>query len=102
MSVRHRNWQTEKTREKIRVTQLIRRLEKFALGEKDDQNLDIDMSPAQVKAAQAVIDKALPSLASVDQTVENVAPQSEEEMMAQLKEMVAKNPALKDLLLRNN
>ena len=50
----------------MRVSALVRRLQKFALGEKDDQGLVIDMSPAQVAATLGLLKKSLPDLSSVE------------------------------------
>lgn len=46
------------TREKIRTTQLVNRLEKHALGE-------ISMEPTQVRAIEVLLRKSLPDLSSV-------------------------------------
>lgn len=50
-----------KTRERIRTSQLINRLEKFVLNENE-----VVLSPAQVTAALGLIKKTLPDLAQVD------------------------------------
>lgn len=49
------------TREKIRTSQLINRLEKHAFGE-------VDLTPTQVRAIEVLIKKTLPDLASVELT----------------------------------
>ena len=49
----------EDTRAKIQTSQLINRLLKHVLGE-------IDMSPSQVRSAEILLSKTLPSLTSVD------------------------------------
>lgn len=54
-----------RTREKIRTSQLINRLEKFVLNEDE-----VSLSPAQVSAALGLIKKTLPDLAQVDSTVD--------------------------------
>ena len=55
-----------KTRDKIRTSQLINRLEKFVLSEVDEScGEKVDLSPAQVSAALGLIKKTLPDLASV-------------------------------------
>lgn len=46
------------TRERIRTTQLINRLEKHALGE-------IAMEPTQVRAIEVLLKKSLPDLSSI-------------------------------------
>lgn len=61
MAVRKHLSHDAKTREKIRTSQLINRLEKFVLNEDG-----IDLSPAQVSAALGLIKKTLPDLSQVD------------------------------------
>lgn len=56
------------------------------------------MSQGQIKAIQILLDKSLPSMSSVDQTVEQVEPRTEEQMMEELREAIARNPSLKELL----
>lgn len=48
----------QKTREKIRTSQLINRLEKSAFGE-------IELTPQQIKSIEILLKKALPDLASI-------------------------------------
>ena len=95
---RHRKYQTENTREKIKVSYYINRLHQFIAGEKDSQGMIPDLSQGQIKAIQILLDKSLPSLSSVDQTVEQVQERTEDQMMDELREMIAKNPSLKDIL----
>ena len=55
----------KKLRDQIRTTQIIKRLEAFALGETDLQTKDlrpVEMSPAQVSAALGLMRKSLPDL----------------------------------------
>lgn len=53
--------------DKIRTSQLVNRLEGFALNELDPQSdKPIDMSPAQVKAAIALLKKTMPDLSSIE------------------------------------
>ena len=98
IGVRKRKYQTESTREKIRTTQLVNRLSQFIFGEKDTNGNVPDLSQGQIKAIQILLDKSLPSLSSVDQTVEQVQERTEDQMMDELREMIAKNPSLKDIL----
>lgn len=49
------------TREKIRTSQLINRLEKHAFGE-------IELTQTQVRAIEILIKKTLPDLASIEHT----------------------------------
>ena len=46
------------TRDRIKTTQLVKRLEKHALGE-------IEMEPTQVRAIEVLLKKSLPDLSSV-------------------------------------
>lgn len=55
----------DSTRHKIKVTQLLNRLQDFASGKKG-----VDMSPAQVNAALGVLRKALPDMQAVEQKTE--------------------------------
>lgn len=54
--------QAESTREKIRASQLIKRLQKHARGE-------IEMSATQIRAAETCLKYALPALQSVEMDV---------------------------------
>ena len=51
----------DKTREKIKVTQIVNRLNKYANGELTDD----DVSSGQIKAMEILLRKALPDLSSV-------------------------------------
>ena len=104
MAARKRNWIDPKTREKIKTTKIIQRLQMFALGEVDpctttlDENGErkkVHMSPAQVKAAQILIDKNLPSLTAADISVTQEMPESKAEVFAQLKAALGEELALK-------
>ena len=98
MTTRIRKYQTEKTKEKIRTTQLVNRLQQYVFGENDHLGKVPDLSQGQIKAIQILLDKSLPSMSSVDQKVEQVEPRTEEQMMEELREMIARNPALKEVL----
>lgn len=98
---RHRKYQTESTREKIKTAYYINRLHQFISGEPDSSGKVVELSQSQVKAIQILMDKSLPSLSSVDQTVEQVVERSEEDMMTELREMIAKNPELAKMLRLN-
>jgi len=50
-----------RTREKIKISQLINRLQAHANGE-------VDMSPTQVRAAEVLLKKTLPDLAQLQHT----------------------------------
>lgn len=94
--VRKRNWVDPKTREKIKTTQLINRLQKFALGEKEyGSDKPIQMSAAQVKAAQALINKTLPDLSSSEITNYQENTLTKEEMYENLVKVVGREMAQK-------
>lgn len=71
MAVRKHLSHDTKTREKIRTSQLINRLEKFVLSEADGANGKVELTPAQVTAALGLIKKTLPDLAQVDGNMEH-------------------------------
>ena len=57
----------ERTRAKIRTSQLLNRLEMFALGLPDPaarNGKPVDMTPSQVEAAKTLLRKTLPDLSS--------------------------------------
>jgi hypothetical protein len=56
--------QDERTRSAIRTTQLVKRLQAFALSETDDANQKVEMTADQVRAALGLIKKTLPDLTS--------------------------------------
>lgn len=101
MAARKRNWQTNKTREKIRDTirtkQLVERLEAHALCENPDKEIkDLKtgelraphkMTPSQIKAAQVLLDRTMPVLSSAEIT-ETTEQQSPEAMLAMLEGML--------------
>lgn len=62
--------QQEQVRSAIRATQLVKRLQFFALGERDPANPDVDviMSPEQIRSADIVLKKAVPDLKAVEMT----------------------------------
>lgn len=55
------------TREKIKTSQLINRLNAFALSELDPTSGEpVQMSSAQVKAAETLLDRVLPKMQSIE------------------------------------
>jgi hypothetical protein len=67
MAARLNPHQTERAKEAIQTTQLCKRLNAFALSELDAQTgKPVEMSPAQVKAAVALLKKTLPDLQSIE------------------------------------
>lgn len=59
MAARKRKWQTDKTREKIKVAQLINRLNDIALAK-------VEATPQQVTAIKIALGKILPDLTEKD------------------------------------
>lgn len=101
MAPRKRNWIDPKTREKIKTTKIIQRLQAYALGEKEDkanakgEYKDIEMSPAQVKAAHILINKRLPDLTAADINHTQDMPESKQEVYEKLVEALGEELALK-------
>lgn len=57
--------QQEQTRAAIQTTQLIKRLQHFALAEKDEQNASVEIDAGRLKAIEILLRKSLPDLSSV-------------------------------------
>lgn len=57
--------QQEQTRNAIRTTQLIKRLQWYALGETDDQGAIVDLDANKLRAIDILLKKVLPDLAAV-------------------------------------
>lgn len=56
----------DKTRDKIRTSQLLNRLHAYALSEDDPQTgKSVELSSAQVKAIEVLLRKSLPDLQSI-------------------------------------
>ena len=60
--------QQEQTRAAIQTTQLVKRLQHFALAEKDEQGALVDIDPVRLKAIEILLRKSLPDLSSVTLT----------------------------------
>jgi hypothetical protein len=60
--------QQEKTRAAIKTTQLVKRLQHFALAEKDEQGADVEIDPSRLKAIEVLLRKSLPDLSAVTLT----------------------------------
>ena len=97
MAARKRTWTDPKTREKIRTTKLLQRLQSYALGEDEPgtPGKKIEMSASQVKAAQVLINKRLPDLTAADINVNKDMPENKEEIFAQLVDKLGEELALK-------
>lgn len=57
--------QQEQTREAIRTTQLVKRLQWYALAEKDDQGALVEIDSGRLKAIEILLRKTLPDLAAM-------------------------------------
>tara|TARA_R110002094_G_scaffold63949_3_gene74176 strand:- start:1368 stop:1592 length:225 start_codon:yes stop_codon:yes gene_type:complete len=55
----------ERARQSIQITQIINRLQNYALGLKDFRGNEIIMSRSQIKAAFVLLNKRLPDLKAV-------------------------------------
>lgn len=68
MAARTNLRQQEQTREAIKTTQLVKRLQFFALGEKDEAGNVVDLDAGRLKAIEVLLRKSLPDLSSVTLT----------------------------------
>lgn len=59
MAARIKNYHIEETRQKIRVSQLLNRLQNHADGE-------VDLTPTQLRAVEILLKKSLPDLSSIE------------------------------------
>lgn len=66
--------QQEQTRSAIKTTQLVKRLQCFALGEMDDAGNNVDLDPNRLKAIEVLLRKALPDLSSITLTGDDENP----------------------------
>ena len=57
--------QQDQTRSAIQTTQLVKRLQCFALGEKDDADNAVDLDPNRLKAIEILLRKSLPDLSAI-------------------------------------
>ena len=85
---------SEKTREKIRATQLTNRLQAYVLGELDPSTGEpVEMKPAQVNAAKVLLDKVLPSLSMSDVLTSSGDEKTPEELFSQLAAVIGEDLA---------
>lgn len=68
MAARKRIWTPDVVRARIQAGQIVRRLQQFVMGAKDDQGLVIQMTPAQVTAALGLLKKTVPDLSAIEHT----------------------------------
>ena len=57
--------QDQRSRDAIQTTQLVKRLNCFALGEKDDAGNAVDIDPTRLRAIEVLLRKTLPDLSAV-------------------------------------
>jgi hypothetical protein len=57
--------QQEQTRAAIKTTQLVKRLQHYALGEKDEQGNIVDLDAGKLRAIEVLLRKTLSDLSSV-------------------------------------
>lgn len=69
MAANIRRWKPERVRQKIRASMLARRLQKFALGEKE-QGAEVKLSMAEIKAIEILLRKTVPDLTAVEHSGE--------------------------------
>lgn len=74
--------QQDQTREAIRTTQLVKRLQFYALGEKDEQGSVPDLDSSKLKAIEILLRKTLPDLSAV--TIDGKLTLSHEEALDEL------------------
>jgi len=60
--------QQEQTRSAIQTTQLVKRLQCFALGQPDEAGNTVEIDPNRLKAIEVLLRKSLPDLSSVTLT----------------------------------
>jgi hypothetical protein len=70
MAARKRTWTPQIVRDRMRAAAISRRLQQFALGEKDEAGQPVNMTPAQVTAALGILKKCVPDLSAVEHTGE--------------------------------
>lgn len=57
--------QQERTRAAIKTTQLVKRLQCFALNEKDDAGNDVELDANKLRSIEVLLRKSLPDLSTV-------------------------------------
>lgn len=57
--------QQERTREAIKTTQLVKRLQHYALAEKDEQGVLVDLDANKLRAIEILLRKSLPDLSTI-------------------------------------
>lgn len=79
-----------RTREKIRTSQLLNRLHAYALSEADPQSgKTVELTSTHVKAIEVLLRKSLPDLTQVEGTMTNINVDASELTDAQLAAIIA-------------
>ena len=68
MAARTNLRQQDQTRAAIQTTQLVKRLQHYALGEADEAGNTVELDPGKLKAIEVLLRKSLPDLSSVELT----------------------------------
>jgi hypothetical protein len=101
MAARKRNWQTNKTREKIRdsikTSLIVKRFEDHVLKSEEDEGY-VKLSATQIKAGEVLLGRTLPTLSS-SEIVEVEKEQGIDQSIDKLKQLLG--PELANLLLTN-
>ena len=84
---------TDNWREAISATKILKRLEDHG-----DGKLDNPLDQTQIKAYEVILSRLVPSLSAVEQTTVD-APRSQDEIINDIKALLAANPALLETLL---
>jgi hypothetical protein len=69
MAARKNRSHPEIVRQRIRTTQLVKRLQKYALGELE-QGKVVDLSQGQIRAIEVLLKKAVPDLSAIEHSGE--------------------------------
>src|SRR3989304_5873529 len=86
MAANKRLWQTDKTREKIRISMLVNRLQDHVEGK-------ADMTSTQVKAASVLLSKVMPDLSAADITTHEPESTMQEKFQALVHQIGEKPPS---------
>ncbi len=74
MAARLNTRQQDQSRAAIQTTQLVKRLQCFALGQKDEAGNEVVLDTARLKAIEVLLRKSLPDLSSVELTGDDANP----------------------------
>lgn len=95
MAARKKPELTDSWKENIRASMLMKRLEDHYLGK-----LEKPLDSSQIKAAEVILARLVPTLSAVEQTVVNTADaQSEGDILSNLNALLTAHPGLLDTLI---